>query len=164
MNLHDLNVPNCYAEWLDWFDLLQKKSISMDELQLLKNGRCNDSHTTIEYFEKQLIKTENIMLKRYLGEFGKTLEIYLSYGEYERLYEPFQLLAKQFTVCLFFVDLQFMSCEFRRELSRSVIANAKDHWKKAVKNIYIACIESNSTVLEDQLYMINKIRLFEDCE
>ncbi|MBQ8133704.1 MAG: hypothetical protein IJ192_04785 [Clostridia bacterium] len=164
MNSHDLNVPNCYAEWLDWFDLLQKKSISMNELQLLKNGSCSDSHTTIEYFEKQLIKTENIMLKRYLGEFGKTLEIYLSYGEYDRLYEPFQLLAKQFTVCLFFVDLQFMSLEFKRELSRSVISNAKDHWKKAVKNIYTACIESNSTVLEDQLYMINKIRLFGDCE
>lgn len=164
MIVQHLNTPSCYADWLEWFKLLQRKSISREEWKLLKNGRCKDIHSTIEYFEHQLIQTENIMIKRYLKEFAKSMNIYLSYGEYERLYQPFRILAKQFAICLFFSDLSFLSLEFRKELRDSVIANATDHWNKAVKNLYTAYIESNSDVLEDQLYMIKKIRLFQNRE
>ncbi len=164
MMQHELRAPTCYAEWLRWFEVLQTRNISRDELRFLENGSCTDSDMTIEYFEEQLIKTENIMLKRYIKNFAKTLEMYFAYGEYDCLYEPFRLLARQFAGCLFFEHLSFMSPEFRRSLSDSVMANAKDHWKKAVKQIYMACIEGNGNILEDQLYMINKIRLFGDCE
>ncbi len=164
MSSEELKIPTCYAEWLEWFDLLQTKKVDLEKLQQLRKGCCTDSGATIEYFENQLIKTENILLKNFLREFGKTLEMYLSYCEYDRIYEPFRLLAKQFSACLFFEELRFMSIEFRMSLRDSVIANARDHWKKAIKSIYTSCMESGSVILEDQLYMIKKIRLFGDSE
>lgn len=159
-----LIAPSCYSDWLQWFEYLQTNDFDSNALSILKSGTCKDADVTIEYLEKQLIRTENLMLKRYIRQFAKAIDLCMAYGEFDRIYEPFRILALQFSKCLFFADLSFMSIEFRRSLSLSVIANAKDHWNKAVKQIYHACLDSNSSILDDQLYMIKKIRLFGDCE
>ncbi len=164
MNKQPSSAPSCYSEWLVWFDYLQHNNIDSSALKLLKAGSCKDASAAVGYLEEQLVRTENVMLKRYIRQFAGNLEMYLAYGEYDQIYEPFRVLGKQFEKCLFFKELEFMSQEFRQSLENSVVANAMDCWNKAVRQIYDACMESNSYVLEDQLYMIKKIRLFGDRE
>ncbi len=156
--------PSCYAEWLECFEYLCGHNADDEYIGLLKKGTCSDAGVSVEYLEKQLIRTLNIMLTKYITDFNKTLVLYTDFGEYDRLYEPFRTLARQAEKCLFFTELDFMSEEFRRSLRDSVIANTRDHWKRSADSIRNASLEGNSSVLEDQLYMIRRIKLFGEYE
>lgn len=156
--------PVCYSDWLKCFERLRTGSASREEMLLLKEGECNDAGATIVYYEDQLVKTENEMMIKFFHRFSDRLSMLMAYGEYEQLFEPFRTLARQLEGCLFFEKLDFMSDEFRQELKNSVIANALDNWRRSVRQIEKACMDGNSTILEDQLYMIRKIRLFSDRE
>ena len=154
------DAPKTYADWLNCFDVLSHKTVSKGELQLLCMGECITSGESIEYLETQLIKTINIMIRRYIHSFNKELELHMMYNEYDNIYQLFINLSKRFNDCMFFVHLDFMSVDFRNELRDSVIRETNKFWQSMINTMYSHCIEQNSSHLEDELYMIKRIKLF----
>ncbi len=152
--------PKTYADWLDCFEVLCKRNVTRTELQLLREGTCTASAGSVEYLEKQLVKTINAMIKRYIHAFNKELEMRGMYNDYDNLYQLFVTLANRLSGCLFFTELDFMSVAFRDELRVSVVGETKRFWKMMTDSIYSQCIDLNSTTLEDELYMIKRIKLF----
>ncbi len=154
--------PSCYAEWLDCFERLRTKSVDSGYIRLLQQGSCRDADAAIAYLEQQLVLTENVMLKRFVREFRRALEMHIAYGEYDGLYRIFERTAKKLEMCLFFVELDFMSVRFREELRESVQESALQFWNSAVEALYRDCIENHQVQLEDQLWMIRRIKLFRE--
>ncbi len=152
--------PRSYGDWLDCFAVLRTKNVTKEELRLLSMGECAASADAVEYLETQLVKTVNVMMRRYIQSFNRELELHLMYNEYENVYRLFASLAGKFSGCLFFMPLQFMSLSFREELRDSVVQETKRFWQLMLDAMYRQCIEQNNTFLEDELYMIKRIKLF----
>ncbi len=155
-----VDSPKTYSDWLDCFEVLCRKNVSNKELQLLSMGECVASAETVEFLETQLIKTINIMIRRYIQSFNKELELHMMYNEYDNIYQLFIKLANQFNGCMFFLNLDFMSVKFRKELRSSIIQETKKFWQLMLNTMYSQCIEQNNSFLEDELYMIKRIKLF----
>ena len=84
----------------------------------------------------------------------------MMYNEYENIYQLFVNLANKFNGCMFFWPLDFMSVKFRKELRSSIIKETKKFWQLMIDTMYSQCIEQNNSFLENELYMIRRIKLF----
>ena len=155
-----VDAPKTYVDWLDCFEVLSHKNVSKSELQLLSMGECVASEESIEFLETQMIKTINIMIRRYIQSINKELELHMMYNEYDNIYQLFINLANKFNGCMFFLQLDFMSVKFRKELRSSIIHETKKFWQLMINTMYSQCIEQNNLFLEDELYMIKRIKLF----
>ncbi|MBE6856253.1 MAG: hypothetical protein IJO99_07530 [Ruminococcus sp.] len=156
--------PQTYSDWLECFEILRTKNVTRDTIELLKNGKCIDSDQSIEFLETQLLITINAMIKRYIDAFRRDLNCYMMYNEYDGFNRLFYVLAKKLEGCMFFVNLDFMSTQFRRELYDQIKLNTEKFWKDTYDSLYAQCVEYNNIFLEDELFLIKRIKLFRECE
>ncbi len=156
--------PQRYLEWLECFEYMKKHRFGLEHAEVLKKGSCIDSEATVGYLEQQLIKTINCVINNDFRRFSRELTLCLSYGEYDGIYIPFIALSKDLSACMFFLELDFMSVDFRRELRDSVKREAMTAWSRAVRQVETMCAESGDVTLEDQLFLIRHVKLFRDCE
>lgn len=154
-------IPKTYGDWIDCFYILCHKKVSKRELEFLHKGECIAFDEMSEFFEKNLIQTINTMIKRSIKIFNKELELYLMYNEYDNIHHLFIELANSFKVTLFFRNFDFLSQNFRLELQNSIIEETTKFWNLVIKNMYKQCVENNNLCLEDELYMIKRIKLFD---
>ena len=152
--------PQRYAQWLRCFTILRTRSIDEEEFVNLCAGVCVDSAASISYLEEQLIQTLNIMLNRCISEFNREIRLYADFGEIENLHIPYARFAKRIRKCFFFTGLDFMSKAFRDELTSNLRQEAERFWKQACRSLYNACLEQHNEQLEDEWYLIRRIRLF----
>jgi len=143
---------------------MKKHRFRREHAEILRKGVCTDSAATLAYLEQQLIKTVNCVINNDFRRFSKELTLCLSYGEYYGIYIPFTALSKDLAACMFFLELDFMSVEFRSELRDSVKREVLAAWNRAVGQVEKMCAESCDVRFEDQLYMIRRIKLFRECE
>lgn len=88
----------------------------------------------------------------------------MMYNEYDNFHRPFVTLANKLNGCMFFLSLDFMSREFRCELRDSVKSEVGKFWKETYNALYAQCVEQNDVYLEDELFLIKRIKLFRECE
>jgi hypothetical protein len=152
-------VPEYYSDWLKCFDVLQHRDIDKDMFDILCNGKCSDAAQSTVFFEEQLIKTINIMMKRYIAAFNKEMQLYGAYNEYESIHRAFQRLAGKLKHCMFFAKLNFLSEDFKEELQSSIMSEAGRFWNLALNTLYVQNLEQYSLALEDEIYQIKRIKL-----
>lgn len=156
-------APKNYADWLICFDILKSRIIDKDELEFLKNGTCGDIETTISYFETGLIKTINLMIQKYIVHFKREINLCAIFNDYESMQRPYIVFAQRISSCLFFTELDFLRNDFRNELLCSVTQEITRLWRSMVESLYFQCVDGDS-MLEDQLLMIKRIKLFPESE
>ncbi len=154
-------APENYAEWLACFEILQKRPVDAQEAVFLQQGTCRDIEDTVSYFENQLIKTENVMIRNGIRRFQRELNTHQIFQDFDSVHQPFYSFAKQMKVCMFFVPLDFLSKRFREELASSVEQEITKVWSAMMHSIYLQCVDGNP-FLEDQLRLIRRIRIFSD--
>ena len=153
--------PQRYAQWLECFNILRSRFIDAEEYAVLCSGSCEDSAVTLSYFEEQLIETVNVMLLRSIRAFERELGLYSACGEIENLHIPYVRFAGRARKCMFFTGLDFMSERFRKELTDSLRSETERFWKRACRSLYDACTEQHNELLEDELYLVRRMRLFQ---
>ena len=160
---HIISSPTNYQDWLNCFDIMGTYGITSTELELLRRGRCTDADMLIDSFEKQLVSAVNKMISKYISSFNKNLETCQLYSNSRNVYDIyriFETLAKNLNGCLFFMELDFMSKEFRSELHLSVTKEANVFWNNMLLNIYTQCTENHNPEMEDLYFEIMCIQLF----
>ena len=158
-----VSSPQNYRDWLDVFEILQKRNINDKEFYLIKNGLCSDFGQSVEYFETQLIKTINVMIQRYINSFKKDISLYITFDEYNSLHRAFAIFAKKIRNCMFFLDLSFISESFKSELYDSIVSEVSIFWKMSVDALACQCIEGNCPI-EDELFLIKRIKIFTEIQ
>ena len=162
MSLYTVSVIKCppsdYLHWLDCFELISTRRLSSEDIEKLKKGTCSDHRSSIDYLENELVKAINKMLLLCINDFKREINLYYSFGDNDSIYAAYRRLANRFEDCLFFNELTFLSEQFRKQLNASVCSEIDRFWDSYTQALYNQCIESNSRVLEDQLYYIRKLR------
>ena len=156
-------APEYYADWTVWFRTMKCRNLNRSELELLRLGVCMDLAGSLEYLEKQTAETLEVMLNRCYRLFRKDLTDIEIYNDTGALYTAFQKLAGRFSQCSFFMQMTFLPQEFRTELLDALRKEACSFWEKRITDLRKLCMEEGNSELEDQLYLIRRIRLFREC-
>ena len=134
-------APSNYLQWLESFELLKTKLVSTEDIIMLRNGSCSDIGSSVDYFEKELIKTVNKMINICIKSFNREINMYLSFNENESYFEAYRRMARRLHNCLFFTELNFLSVQFRKEFEQSVNNEIDKIWLISTKRLYDQCIE-----------------------
>lgn len=161
ISLYINQVPQTYVDLLNCFDILKSKNIDKETFNLLVSCNCHVPQSAVAILQDELIKTINIMLNRCIKEFRKDFQMSLDYSEFENIYNVFTHLAVKLKYCLFFSEYKFLDEKFVEELYISYQKQVKSFWSKTVNSIYQQCIEESNLILENELYMIKRIHLFD---
>lgn len=153
-------APESYADWLEWLRVLRSRELTPEERALLKCGCCTDVSGAMPYIEQQVIETVNCMLSRCIRLFRRDLDAAEMYGDWDGFYLAFRKLAGRMERCLFFLQMTFLPREFRQSLYDSVREETGKFWRARLTELRRQCMESSQPALEDQLYMISRLRLF----
>lgn len=150
--------PSNFLQWLECFEILGSRSVSNEDIKILRNGSCSDIGSSIDYLEKELIKTVNKMMDLCIRDFNREINMYLSFDENESYFEAYRRLARRLDNCLFFTDLDFLGESFRKELEQSVNKEINKFWLISTKILHDQCIDHYDKNLEDQSYFIKRLR------
>lgn len=155
-------APSAYQDWLILFEFLKTKAaLEADALELLSQGTFTGSRQMMTAFHNQLTDTINEMLNKRIKVFIKELNLLIELNELADIVPLFRQLRNELQRCLFFKRLWFLDEEVRTALTASVEGQVIEFWSNTVRFLQKQNLEYHHAELEDALFLINRIRLFD---
>ncbi len=157
-----VKAPSAYQEWIDCLNLLKKRDVKSAEVyEALTAGSFAGTDTTLAALQRQILETVNASLdisaKRFIGKMNECI----AFNELEQMDLLFHRLKRDIKVALFFEKLSFLPDTYRSELADSVKKQMADFWDRTVKFLYEQSVEFSNSDLEDALFLIKRIKIFE---
>ena len=157
-----MKAPVTYQEWLDLLALLKKPGVHRAEVsEALSVGSFSGSGAMTAALERQMIDAVNAALDADAKRFIREMNNCIAFRELSQTVLLFKRLKKDVNAVLFFEKLEFLPADFREELSASVKKQTSDFWKETVDFLYGRSAECSDPDLEDALFLIRRIKLFE---
>ena len=160
--MEKLTPPNTYEEWLKYFELLKSSSF-VDEavVMTITKGTFVDKGYIATQFNQQLVETINQALNKRISRFLKDLDLLISLNELSGMVPLFTKFRSEIRKCLFFTKLEFLDSSINEEIEQSVKNQMEQLWNDTVSFLQKQSLECSNTDLEDSLFLIRRIRLFE---
>jgi len=161
-DMEKLTPPNTYEEWLKYFELLKSSSF-VDEavVMTITKGTFVDKGYIATQFNQQLVETINQALNKRISRFLKDLDLLISLNELSGMVPLFTKFRSEIRKCLFFTKLEFLDSSINEEIEQSVKNQMEQLWNDTVSFLQKQSLECSNTDLEDSLFLIRRIRLFE---
>lgn len=156
--------PADYAGWLECLEILAARSVTAEEIALIRRGTCADAAGVLPFLGERIGETVNRMTRRCCARHRRAVNDALEDNDYDAVCAAFRRLAKQFEHCAFFAGLTFLPAEFRRALLEDLRRSAGEFWRGWYQMLSRQCAMLDDVRLEDQLLMIRRIRLFQNSE
>ncbi|MBQ4066951.1 MAG: hypothetical protein IJD22_04825 [Clostridia bacterium] len=155
--------PVSYGEWLSLLAIVKNERRCEPEIfAALSRGSLDVSvETVVVPLKEQIVETVNVMLDRAAKRFIKDLNEAIAFNELCHVDLMFLRLKKEIGKALFFENLGFLGAEFVSELSDSVKKQMSDFWSSTVKFLYDQSVEFSNSELEDALFTVKRIKLFD---
>lgn len=158
----DIKAPATYQEWLDCLNILEKTSaLNIGIYEALCSGTFSGTEVTIAALQKKIVNVINNILDNSVKRFTRNLNDSITFNELSQIELLFNRLKKDVKVTLFFENLAFLPKEFRNELSNSIKKQMLDFWNNTTLLLYEQSLEYSNSDLEDALFLIKRIKLFE---
>ena len=152
--------PQTYAAWLLCFEELGTRPLKAEEWAYIGQGICTDA-TSVPFLQERIVEVVNAMLKRITHTFERDVQQYIEEEGCEELYRLFASLAMKLQEALFFESMTVLPSVYRQELAASVRNECRSYWSAWLRSLQNSCMESGDYRLEDQLFMIRRIPLFD---
>ena len=110
--------------------------------------------------ERQMVDTINAVLNKSVKRFMRNLNECITFNELAQIDVLFKRLKKDTNKTLFFLNLSFLSSEFKAELYASITVQMTDFWNDTVGFLRQQAMDHSNSDLEDALFLISRIRLF----
>ena len=157
-----VKAPTTYQEWLDCLVVLKGTNVySTGVYDALVAGSFTGTDVTKAALQRQIVDSINAMLDNSAKRFIRNMNDSITFNELSQIELLFNRLKKDVKVALFFEPLEFLPTEFRNELSSSVRKQMSDFWNDTVHFLYEQSLEYSNSDLEDALFLIKRIKLFE---
>ena len=157
-----LAPPATYEDWLNCFDMLKTNLSSGSEITAVTaKGTFTNQGYIAGQFRQKLAETITVMIDSRISRFVKDLNTLISFNELSDIAPLFYKLRNELRNCLFFVGFDFLDETFKRELEQSVITQTAKFWNDTVSFLYRQALEYSNPGLEDALFLIRRIKLFE---
>ncbi len=107
-----------------------------------------------------MVDTINVVLNRSIKRFVRELNECIAFNELEQAEFLFKRFKKDINKTLFFMQLSFLSGEFKTELYSSISVQMTGFWDDTVGFLKQQAMEYSNSDLEDAIYLIRRIKLF----
>lgn len=158
----ELSPPASYQEWLHCLEVFSKSSATRSEIcAVLRQGTFSGSPDITKSLCEQIVKAINEYLDYNVKRFARNLNESIAFNEFLRLDLLFRRLKKDINAVMFFESLGFLPEAFREELKSSVKNQMSAYWKQTVLFLHNQALDFPDMQLEDALFLINRIKLFD---
>jgi hypothetical protein len=155
-------APTTYQEWLSCFDSMKNSMNPSDEtFAAARKGNFTGSELTKSALQKQIVETVNAVLDRSIKRFVRHLNENIIFNDFLQTELLFKRLKKDINKVLFFEGLAFLPRSFRCELGESVKEQMSKFWNDTLSYLSEQSIELSHAELEDVLFLVKRINLFE---
>jgi len=157
-----IKAPATYQEWIDCLAILRGTSVySSGVYEALIGGSFDGTDVTKTALQRQIVDSINALLDNSAKRFIKNMNDSITFNELSQIELLFNRLKKDVKAALFFEKLEFLPADFKRELSHSVKQQMSDFWKETTHFLYEQSLEYSNSDLEDALFLIRRIKLFD---
>jgi len=160
--------PATYEDWLKCFDFLKSApSFDGETAAVIAKGSFENfsgSAYIAGRFCRELTETINEMLNKRVLKFIKDLNLLISFNELADIVSLFIKLRNEVKKCLFFTDLGFLDEAVKKDMEQSVKTQTEKFWDDTVAFLQKQSQEYSNGLLEDALFLIHRINLFEKPE
>ena len=157
-----VNAPSTYQEWLDCLAVLRGTNVSGTGVyDALTAGSFTGTGVTKAALQRQIVDAINALLDNSAKRFIRNMNESIAFNELSQIELLFNRLKKDVKIALFFETLDFLPRDFRQELSDSVRKQMTDFWNGTVRFLYEQSLEHSNADLEDALFLIKRVKLFE---
>lgn len=154
-------APSTYQQWLDCFRMMKEQPLSSSEIyEAAAAGSFRGSDAMQAALEQQMVDTINVVLNKSVKRFVRELNESITFNELDRAEFLFKRLKKDIHKTLFFMELSFLSADFKSELYSSISAQMNGFWDDTVAFLRKQAMECPNSDLEDAIYFIRRIKLF----
>lgn len=154
-------APTTYQDWLDCFARMKEVPLAGNsELAVLARGSFTGTSTMQAALERQMADAINTVLNKSVKRFVRELNECIAFNELAQIDVLFKRLKKDINKTTFFLDLSFLSNEFKKELYQSITDQMTSFWNDTIRFLRQQAMEYSNSDLEDTLFLIRRIRLF----
>lgn len=154
-------APSTYQEWLDCFARMRELPLSGNgDFEVLALGAFSGTSAMQAALERQMVDTINAVLNKSVQRFVRDLNECITFNELAQVDVLFKRLKKDINKTLFFLNLSFLSSEFKAGLYASITDQMTDFWNDTVGFLRQQVMDHSNSDLEDALFLIRRIRLF----
>lgn len=156
-----ISAPSTYQEWLDCFLLMKELPLSSNGIyEVVISGSFSGSRAMQAALEQQMVDTINVVLNKSVKRFVRELNESITFNELDRAELLFKRLKKDIHKTLFFMQLSFLSGNFKTELYSSISVQMNGFWDDTITFLRKQALECSNSDLEDAIYLIRRIKLF----
>ena len=130
------------------------------DFEVLSLGSFSGTGAMQAALERQMVDTINAVLNKSVKRFVRDLNECIAFNELSRVDVLFKRLKKDVNKTLFFLNLPFLSSEFKDELYASITGQMTRFWDDTVGFLRQQAMDYSNSDLEDALFLIRRIRLF----
>lgn len=154
-------APSTYQDWLDCFARMRELPLSGNrDFEVLALGSFSGTSAMQAALERQMVDTINVVLNKSVKRFVRDLNECIAFNELAQVDVLFKRLKKDISKTMFFLNLSFLSGEFKDELYTSITNQMTGFWDDTVGFLRQQAMDYSNSDLEDALFLIRRIRLF----
>lgn len=154
-------APSTYQDWLDCFARMKELPLSRNrDFEVLALGSFSGTNAMRAALERQLVDTINTVLNKSVKRFVRELNESIAFNEMTQVDVLFKRLKKDINRTMFFLNLSFLSNEFKDELYVSITEQMTGFWDDTINFLQHQAMNYSNSDLEDTLFLIRRIRLF----
>lgn len=154
-------APSTYQDWLDCFARMRELPLSGNgDFEVLALGSFSGTGAMQAALERQMVYTINAVLNKSVKRFVRDLNECIAFNELAQVDVLFKRFKKDISKTMFFLNLSFLSGEFKDELYASITGQMTGFWDDTVGFLRQQAMDYSNSDLEDALFLIRRIRLF----
>lgn len=153
----NMREPKTYQEWIICFDTLSKKSVTVEEIENLKNGVCPGIESVYTQFFERVQDTVNAMIKRVTKNCTRRVNECLEEGDFSNIEVLLIRSYRELLNCRFYIYIPFIEKSDARLLDKATISEVGRYWQTMKKFFEELLDETNSADIYDMVYFINRL-------
>ena len=130
------------------------------DFDVLALGSFAGTGTMQAALERQMVDTINAVLNKSTKRFIRDLNECIAFNELAQVDVLFKRLKKDIHKTTFFLELSFLSSDFKNELYQSITDQMTGFWDDTIRFLRQQAMDYSNSDLEDALFLIRRIRLF----
>lgn len=155
------DAPSTYQDWLDCFARMKEVPLSGNgDLEVLALGSFAGTSAMQAALERQMVDTINAVLNKSVKRFVRDLNECIAFNELAQVDVLFKRLKRDIHKTTFFLELSFLSSDFKNELYQSITDQMTGFWDDTICFLRQQAMDYSNSDLEDALFLIRRIRLF----
>ena len=155
------DAPSTYQDWLDCFARMKEAPLSGNgDFEVLALGSFAGTSAMQTALERQMVDTINAVLNKSVKRFVRDLNECIAFNELAQVDVLFKRLKRDIHKTTFFLELSFLSSDFKNELYQSITDQMTGFWDDTICFLRQQAMDYSNSDLEDALFLIRRIRLF----